>query len=775
MEKVLDNRSKKKVLYNLKNEVNDFHPILSNLFIKLPRIKKIEYTHGVNESGADFVLLRFDDTISLDEYIGVIVKVGKIHQDLSKIREQIEECDLDRTFNNGKQKIRLDEIWVITNEHITQGAKDKIYKSFSSRKIKFIQNSDLIILIDKHMPNFWYEIPLDISDYLNEVNSQIRDIEKSLSLIPNNTEDFYIEQDIEENDLEVKYNNRNKRKRQRRKIKIEKIVHVILENKIVFIEGKPGYGKSRLLRYTVSFFSNPINYLKYKLIPIFITYRELVDDYKENIEEFLSKRILKIKKVAVNPNIILIIDGFDEKLYSTDEEFGKLSSLVTKLKDINYCKSIISSRTLNYIEPQLLKSLNIKWYELLPLTLTKILSFFDKICKATQISSRIIEDIKKSHLFKQLPKSPIAAILLANLLNENSKELPSNLTELYSKYCELMLGRWDISKGLQSEKEYEAAKSIIMDIAKFFIENDLDYMALDEAKGFFDNYLKQRNLGIDCNELFKKLTSRSGIIQREDTTNRVFFKHRSFSEYFFACNIVRHPASDFINENVYTNYWRNIYFFYIGLLKDCENELQKIIDQEPSKDIYRFTRIINLADYFLAGYATPYRILSQNLSNIFKETTQLYLDVVNKKIDTPFKELPTIVNLFIFQFIIRNSYSYEYFYPAIEDSILEIISDDSLSNESKMYSLFFISVILIDLGKENPLDGLIEEFKNELPFVIQFAIMYESKEIKTHSAILKKQEKRLQKVIKHSSKELKDYFNEIHSVPVKKIKVRNKS
>ena len=51
-----------------------------------------------------------------------------------------------------------------------------------------------------------------------------------------------------------------------------------------------------------------------------------------------------------------------------------------------------------------------------------------------------------------------------------------------------MLGRWDVSKGLQSDKEYEAAKSIIINISKYFIENDLEYLAIDEAKNFFNEY-----------------------------------------------------------------------------------------------------------------------------------------------------------------------------------------------------------------------------------------------------------------------------------------------
>jgi hypothetical protein len=767
MENVIDIKSKKKLLTELKDEVKDFHPVLKSLLKKLPRIKKVEYTHGPDEKGADFVSLRHDDTLESDEYIGVIVKVGRIVQDLSKIREQIEECDLERTFDNGKKKIRIDEIWIVTNEHITEGAKEKIFDSYASRKIKFIQNDDLIELIDKYLPNFWYDIPIDISDYLVQTNNEMKNMENTLSLLSVQKGEFYIDQDLEEIDWEYKY--KGDKGKKPKKIKLDKIVDVVLDNKILFVEGKPGFGKSKLLRYAVSYFSSPINYLKYKLIPIFITYRELVDKFDETPQKYLDKKILQLNKPDIDNSFILFIDGFDEKLYSSDEEFEKLVNLIDRLKSINNCKTVITSRPLNYIEPHQLKQINIKWYELLPLTLPKIVSFFDKLCKKSAISSRIIEDIKKSHLFKQLPQSPIAAILLANLINENSKELPSNLTELYSKYCELMLGRWDVSKGLQSDKEYEAAKSIIINISKYFIENDLEYLAIDEAKNYFDEYLAQRNLDINPTELFQKLTCRSGIVQRQDSNNRIYFKHRTFAEYFYANCIIKNPKPDFINENVYSYYWRNIYFFYIGLLKDCEPELQKIINQKPTIDYHKFTRITNLADYFLAGYTTPYRIVSSNLTNILLEASYLCLDVINNRLSTPLQQLPIIGVVFLFQSIIRHAYSYEFFNPAIEEAVVNILSDDKIENEVKMYTLFFISTIMIELKKENPFDGLIENYGDTLPFPIQFAIMYESDNVYSHSKILKKQAKYFERILKHSSKELRNYIEDIHTKPIKQI------
>ena len=129
----ISNSDKKIILADLKDEVKQFHPLLEKLFSLLPRVKNVHYTHGQNEKGADFIITREDDVLSEIENIGVIVKVGKIHQDLYRISEQIKECDLQRYAFNGRKKIRLGEIWIITNEHITEGGKKRITLSHRQR------------------------------------------------------------------------------------------------------------------------------------------------------------------------------------------------------------------------------------------------------------------------------------------------------------------------------------------------------------------------------------------------------------------------------------------------------------------------------------------------------------------------------------------------------------------------------------------------------------------------------------------------------------------
>jgi hypothetical protein len=79
---------------------------------------------------------------------------------------------------------------------------------------------------------------------------------------------------------------------------------------------------------------------------------------------------------------------------------------------------------------------------------------------------------------------------LAKLINENSNDLPSNLTELYAKYTEYILGRWDIDKGLQSQKEYQALDNIMMKLSRFLVDNEMIFISIGDVKAIFNSYLR---------------------------------------------------------------------------------------------------------------------------------------------------------------------------------------------------------------------------------------------------------------------------------------------
>ena len=147
-------------LKKLEREVQDFHPLLRILLKRIPYIRNLEYNQGPNEKGADFVLEKADDILDSTFYVGVIVKIGKIKQDLAEIERQIDECGMERTFDNGKKKIFLSEIWIISNDSITDNAQQKIHHKFKHSSIVFFDVEKVAVLIDKFYPEYWTDISI---------------------------------------------------------------------------------------------------------------------------------------------------------------------------------------------------------------------------------------------------------------------------------------------------------------------------------------------------------------------------------------------------------------------------------------------------------------------------------------------------------------------------------------------------------------------------------------------------------------------------------------
>ena len=71
---MLDEKYKKEKISNINDEVKEFHPLLNSLFKKMIEISNVEYTHGQQEMGADFILTRCDALLDNIEYIAIVVK-----------------------------------------------------------------------------------------------------------------------------------------------------------------------------------------------------------------------------------------------------------------------------------------------------------------------------------------------------------------------------------------------------------------------------------------------------------------------------------------------------------------------------------------------------------------------------------------------------------------------------------------------------------------------------------------------------------------------------
>ena len=368
----------------------------------------------------------------------------------------------------------------------------------------------------------------------------------------------------------------------------------------------------------------------------------------------------------------------------------------------------------------------------------KIIRFIKTVCGSANVKNRLLEDLKSSELFKALPNTPISAILLANLINEGVDELPYGITDLYTKYTELALGRWDITKGLLSQKEFEAGIAILANIADYFMQNQLSMVAEEEAIGFFKSYLKDRNLQINAEGLYSSIINRSGIVYTESRERTFGFKHRSFLQFFYAKHLYS-KSQVALDQKIFQPYWNSSYFFYFGLRKDCPeliDEVQAIPvpEDEDEAEGYRFLRLANFGSLMLAASNSPYTSIEKGIQFIFSEAANFFNDIHSSPSKHTLAQFPSFYLLGLFRLLIYQEYSFHFFSKAITDRLLSIGPN---GEDIDPYELFFLDVTREDLANEPIFDNLIKIYRNELPINLQIVLQSVSKSNRYESTALK--------------------------------------
>ena len=767
----METNDKRKLIEDIKGEVSNFHPILENILPKLANIEGYEYTQGQFERGADFILKHKNTTTGRSKFIGIVVKVGKISSStVPIIEEQINECAEER-FYKVMNRVSCSEVWVIASGGYSERAKEKLKHRIIGKSIDFFGSEDIVEWIDRYYPFYWHQLPNKLGEYIENLEKRLSNIEKSSSL--NNCvtldSDLYIELDTFEK-VQKSYLKTN--------TKIEKknveIFKCVIESKISLLEAEMGYGKSKLSRKIAHNLCNPQSVKEKKIIPIYSSFREFYEKQNLDLDLLINEKLGDAKEIIIQDKleILIILDGIDECSTLEKPTSEIYDIVVNQCKKLDYCRLLITTRPLKAINDKATLYSDARVFCIRPLSLAKIVNYLKIACSKSRLPSRLFEDLKRSQLFKQLPHSPIAAALFSNLLNENQQDVPQNLTELYSKSLELMLGRWDLKKELATEKEYKTAQIIAENIADFFVQNKLIYVSYNEIRELVSSYLSKRNTGVSTETIEEILFNRSNIFNNETEGGIISFRHRSFAEFLYAQKKSRDQSLPII-ESALNPYWSNIFFFYSGILLDCPEALDQVRNYFPKEEAEKWMKIIAVPSYLMAAYQTEFDILERSLNDVLLVAANLFIQIKSGNTSTKLKDLPEMHLLYLFKALLSENISYDFFYKGFNNICLELDSHEI--QEEKFLALFFLACAESDLGRDDTFNYLLETYGvTDLPISISLAITseVESKNNINKNRNIKKHITKLRKMLypnhnkSHNSQASKNKIDDLYKKPL---------
>lgn len=750
-------------LAELTDEVREFHPILHRLFNAMPGFYRVDYNQGPDELGADFILHRKDEVLEVVDHIGVVVKIGKLTTNFSEIERQIDECFLvRRKSKDGIDEIQINEVWVVISENVTRNAKEKIFAKYPGKRVRIFPGEDVARLLDKYVPNEFITTPPQLQQYSSEAQLRLS-IEDQNSLVVPGGADFYIDPIIER----LEYDHTGRLCSTKSVGGIDKLLSKMSESPFSFIEGGMGIGKSKLVRELVRKYLSSSQFEKGNVFPYFLHCNTFLAEYGFDIEKLASEVRAKYRLNGAC-KLQVILDGFDEVDLSSDERHSKLDAILGYLArgaGIGLC---ITSRPADEWNMFGARAQSLDIYRLKPLRGSKAIEFLAKIGGQLDVNSRIIRDIADSKLFLSLEGSPIAFMLLGRLIAENKHDVPSNLTELFQKYLELILGRWEIAKGLRSQVEYEVAMEALTWLGGVLMDRKLREVGRSELISHIEEYSKERGIDVDVSELVPKLYARSGVLFCNVDQDCVGFRHRSFCEFFYARLLHgRNGKGIEITSACFHPYWANAYFFLAGHLRDCPDFIKSLANTEVRDDSERFARALNFGNFMLAGYLTPQKVVSDALRIVIKDLASLYLQIARREIVSPLSDLPTIQLLCIISMIVTRQYGYPHFKFSLGEAIFEL--EASGQSEENALALFLLDAAYKEAGGELRFDDLLEKYGEALPVPLKLAIKHEAGRMKAISDRVKRMERNLRRQFSAHTGGAAEYIKRIYDVPISKL------
>jgi hypothetical protein len=239
--------------------------------------------------------------------------------------------------------------------------------------------------------------------------------------------------------------------------------------------------------------------------------------------------------------------------------------------------------------------------------------------------------------------TPLSLELLVEIATVE-KEIPASLTEVYERFTDIALGRYDIARGIESVFEYFIKKEFLAELAwhGYFLKNQLA-ISRSDLDSFVENYIQRHKQIRPKFKQFLAEIDRAGILQIGET---VLFRHRSFLEFFSAFRLFKHQA-EHMNladdvANIYFDYmWTDVAFYYIGILREITEQIAEKLDRYDETHFESMILKVLIGRLLQAGWYTPSEIKLHAMS-IALRPIELIRKLLEDAIKSVQKPIPAI-------------------------------------------------------------------------------------------------------------------------------------
>jgi energy-coupling factor transporter ATP-binding protein EcfA2 len=342
----------------------------------------------------------------------------------------------------------------------------------------------------------------------------------------------------------------------------------------VMITGEPGSGKTTLLRLLSFRFSS--RNVAAALVPVFVAARDL-----DHLTDFSMDSIIDwterscgigglgdgLKSLLATGSLLFVVDGVDElrddKVSALVQALRRYSSAFPRSRWMASCRRF-GYEDLVFGESDLTLSLH-------PLSGREITTFLQNWFSDSTAAAHLGRVIASNSTMKALAERPLFLSLFAHLW-EHSASAPLTPFKLYEAAVELLLGRWDLQRGVYRNNNYDASlkRACLSKWAVASLQRQRSSLTLsDFIEALADSSFRSLSANVIA-EVVNEIESSSGLLNRV-AQDEWTFCHRSFLEFFCAKAVVEAPFND-ISEQIKGSNQPNDWLPILAMLASEKNE-----------------------------------------------------------------------------------------------------------------------------------------------------------------------------------------------------------
>lgn len=611
---------------------NDLHYDLKELFVAMEPGYTVEVTQGPKELGKDLVLVR-KDALTTD-VIAVVVKRGNMKgKTLGEVDDVLGRVEVALSTKNDRKRreiesqirqsfshpaevtdffntLPVDKVIVIVAGEISKEARARLEKEIHGR-VEVHGISWLVRHFTQYYPHVFFE-----GKVTDLIQRKIQELETRHRVIRSNRilSDSFVEPVVRATDISIDLGDELRAAISRKEMPFSKLKGVLSGNKRMILIGDPGTGKSAalakltidLLREVYLSAAKATQHTDKTPIPILISARDFAN--LNDVEALLAFAIGGVEVSSSLEVRAFLLDGLDEVV--SNSRANVIDKAKTLAEELN-CSLLIASRKIDLLS---ITPTGFQKFELLPFGTGQALQLIDKVQSNPLAVGHIRDGLDKMRY--QIPMVPLSLILLIEIVEEH-KEVPASMTELYERYTDTVLGRYDKDKGIEVLFEYLIKKRFLADLAySEFASKSCIEISRENFDAFSQHYSEEyglkENLGLFIHEI-----ERAGVLEVGEET--VLFRHRSFLDYFTAFHIYEkrdefERLNDFIVKVYFDDAWGETAFFYVGLKREVNQKLLTSILNYDSDSLWANLQKVMAGRLLQAGWHSTTKIKYQGIS-----------------------------------------------------------------------------------------------------------------------------------------------------------------